>query len=100
MASLPPEERVDSAQPWETSPAVPAGTHSAARGKTAVLAILFAGGLGYGASRCGVVALGAHDDHPTEMSALTAAAEPINRWVTVRGRMAPGSLFKSGDLMA
>ncbi len=79
---------------------VPAGAQSSARGKTALLALMFAGGLGYGASRCGVVALGAHDDHPTEMSALTAGEEPINRWVSVRGRVAPGSFFKSSQLMA
>jgi hypothetical protein len=100
VASSPPEERVDPAKAPDAKAAVTAGTRGGTRRRAAPLAILFAAGLAYGATRYGVVAFGAHDDHATEMSALAAGGEPINRWVTVRGRIAPGSFYRSGELRA
>ena len=62
--------------------------------------LLFAGAIAFGASRCGLVALGAHDDHPTPMSASQAAGQPLNRWVTVTGRVDGNTLYKSSHLGA
>src|SRR5579863_6325702 len=64
------------------------------RSKTMLLALTFAVGSVVGAVHLGQLAFGVHDAAPQAIALDVAAAQPENRWATLRGRVDAASLMR------
>jgi hypothetical protein len=64
------------------------------RGKTILIALLMAGGLGYGSAHFAHLAFGQHDAAPESIALAQAAAQPENKWATLRGKIDPRTLVR------